>query len=436
MASRKPIFTERIARNLEEYWPINFTVIGSAQWFEESFEAGAAEKLTKIYADEDEAAVDEVVNFLATQKEVGLDTETMGTDRRAGLDPWREGSRLLLLQIGTADRVWIVQPEYIYKFKDLLENKDITFLLHNGVFDYKFILIKYGIEIAKMKDTMISEQILTAGRAGMRVGLADVCRRYKPYRLISKDQRKEFINFKERGNTFSWRMIYYAARDIVLLFPIAEEQKLLLTKLNLIQTSIDEFNLIPCTAQMETGGVYINQKTLEYAIAYWKERQIELEDEIIRIYEEETKGTRKSSLLLIEGVGERMNVGSATQKKKLLKDLGFEVDNIQRDTLKEIDHDVARLLAEYSEVIKITSTYGENLLQRINPATGRLHPEFNQLGLGDLDSKGGVRTASISTGRMSSNFQQMPKPKLRFGLVKDEALINQLNELKRQKTNG
>lgn len=435
MASKKSIFNERICRNLEEHWHINFVVIGSRNWFENSFEDGVVEKLKVIYADEDIKAVEKVIEYLGTQQVLGADSETMGADKRSGLDPWRPDSRLLLLQLGTADQVWIIQPEYVHMFKNLLENPEITFILQNSVFDYKFLHVKYGIEIAKMFDTMINEQILTSGRAGMRVGLADLCRRYKPYRLISKDQRKEFINFQQRGNKFSWQMIYYAARDIVLLFPILEEQYVLLKKYNLTQTASDEFNLLPCTAMMETGGVYINQKTLGYAIAYWKERQIELEDQIIKLYEEEMSGKKSKSLMLIEGVGERIDVGSATQKRKLLRDLGFEVDNIQRETLVGIDHEVARLLGEYSEVIKVTSTYGDNLLKRINPLNGRLHPEFNQLGMGDLDSKGASRTASIATGRYSSNFQQMPKAKTRYAVVKDETLINQLNQIKRQQTN-
>jgi hypothetical protein len=435
MASKKPIFDQRIARNLEEQWHIDYVVVGNHQWFEESFEPGVVEKLKVVYTDTQPEELNKIIQYLGTHTLLGADTETMGADKRAGLDPWRPDSRLLLLQIGTADQVWIIQPEYVPRFKNLLENPEITWLLHNGVFDYKFLLVKYGIKIAKIKDTMISEQVLTAGRAGMRVGLADVCRRYKPYRLISKDQRKEFINFKDRGNKFSLQMIYYAARDIVLLFPISSEQNILLEKFKLTQTTIDEFSLIPCTAMMETGGVYINQKTLGYAIAYWKERQVELEDKIIAIYEAEMSGKKAKNLMLIENVGNRINVGSAIEKKRLLKDLGFEVDNVQRETLKEIDHEVARLLADYSEVIKITSTYGENLLNRINPITGRLHPEFNQLGLGDIESKGAARNASIATGRYSSNFQQLPKPKIRFGVVKNTDLINQLDQLKRQRVN-
>ncbi len=53
MAGKKSVLYERISRNLEEYWPINFVVVGNRNWFETSFEPGVVEKLSVIYADEE-----------------------------------------------------------------------------------------------------------------------------------------------------------------------------------------------------------------------------------------------------------------------------------------------------------------------------------------------------------------------------------------------
>jgi DNA polymerase I-like protein with 3'-5' exonuclease and polymerase domains len=427
---KAPAF-ERIASPIEEYWEVPFVMIGDTNWFNTSFETGALDNVTCINVDTDREEVSKVLLYLSGAGMLGIDTETMGDDKRSGLDPWRADSRLLLFQIGTADSTWIVQPEYVLLFRSVIEDPNIIHILQNAVFDYKFLKAKYKIEIANIYDTMIAEQVITAGRSGMRVSLAEICRRYEPYRLISKDQREEFVNFKNRNYKFSWKMLYYAARDINLLFPIRTNQLTTLQHFQLLQTSTLEFQLIPCTAMMELGGVYINQVTLGHAISYWTSEQVRLETAIIELYQAELKGKKKKNLMLIEGIGETLTVGGPAQKIEILKTFGFKVENAQRETIEGIDHDVARLLAEYSGVMKITSTYGDNLLKRVNPINGRLHPEFNQLGMGEIAA--GAHRDSIATGRYSSDFQQMPRPNPVYAVVTDNELINKLTKMRETK---
>jgi DNA polymerase-1 len=70
------------------------------------------------------------------------------------------------------------------------------------------------------------------------------------------------------------------------------------------------------------------------------------------------------------------------------------------DVLEELaamGHTVPRLLLEYREVSKLLSTYLETLPRQVNPATGRIHTSFNQIG--------------AATGRLSStdpNLQNIP----------------------------
>ena len=70
------------------------------------------------------------------------------------------------------------------------------------------------------------------------------------------------------------------------------------------------------------------------------------------------------------------------------------------DVLEELaamGHAAPRLLLEYREVSKLLSTYLETLPQQVNPATGRIHTSFNQIG--------------AATGRLSStdpNLQNIP----------------------------
>ncbi len=70
------------------------------------------------------------------------------------------------------------------------------------------------------------------------------------------------------------------------------------------------------------------------------------------------------------------------------------------DVLEELaaqGHAVPKLLLEYREVSKLLSTYLETLPAEVNPATGRIHTSFNQIG--------------AATGRLSStepNLQNIP----------------------------
>jgi DNA polymerase-1 len=67
------------------------------------------------------------------------------------------------------------------------------------------------------------------------------------------------------------------------------------------------------------------------------------------------------------------------------------------EELAAMGHAVPRLLLEYREIAKLLSTYLETLPQQVNPATGRIHTSFNQIG--------------AATGRLSSsdpNLQNIP----------------------------
>jgi hypothetical protein len=45
----------------------------------------------------------------------------------------------------------------------------------------------------------LAEQLLTAGRNGLKVGLLDLARRYSPYRIIRKDVRHELKSAVKEG---------------------------------------------------------------------------------------------------------------------------------------------------------------------------------------------------------------------------------------------
>ncbi len=68
---------------------------------------------------------------------------------------------------------------------------------------------------------------------------------------------------------------------------------------------------------------------------------------------------------------------------------GASTDAEVLEELAGMGHAVPRLLLEYREISKLLSTYLDVLPAEVNPATGRIHTSFNQIG--------------AATGRLSSN---------------------------------
>jgi DNA polymerase I len=76
---------------------------------------------------------------------------------------------------------------------------------------------------------------------------------------------------------------------------------------------------------------------------------------------------------------------------------GAELEDVNRYTLRGIDHPLAAALLRYRESNKIVSTYGDAFLDRVDGRTGRIHASFIPLG--------------ASTGRVACrdpNIQNLP----------------------------
>lgn len=409
--SRKGQTIEVTSTALEEHIPVKYVVVGSRSWIDTYFEHDALEGIRQVVVS-GSGDLYKVKEWLDKHNKHYTDTEGTG-----GLNPLHPSTKLLMLQLGNKDLVFVIQPELIPEFKEHLEDPAYLHILQNAVHDWKFILAHYKVHIVNIYDTMLAEQLLTSGRAGMTVNLAAISRRRNPHRIITKAVRNEFIDFQGK---FTKSMVYYAVRDVVLLPDIVEDQVSDLKKLNMWEVATDEFNLVPVTGSMELGGVPFSEKILRLALLYWEKRQIELESQILKLYDKRISDKGTEMKFLLSDMRFEFDVNSPSQKLAALRELGHQIDDVRRDTLETIDDPIAKLLGEYSEALKINSTYGENMIERINPVTKRLQVEFNQLGHGDEVKSG--KATTIATGRYSSDFQQLPRAANRYDLVRGDEL--------------
>jgi DNA polymerase I-like protein with 3'-5' exonuclease and polymerase domains len=272
---------------------------------------------------------------------------------------------------------------------------------------------------------------------GYKVGLADCARRYEPYILISKAVRSLFISLN--NGLMSREMLRYAARDVPLLFPVYREQLKAIERQKLNKVAQLEFDIIPCTAEMELGGVYLDTEKLTLLIKYWVERRANMETEILSIYSKRRRELGKSKLIIPE-MDEIFDLNSNKDKLEALRKLGITLDDVKRSTLLSVDDPLAKMLGEYSGITKMTSTYGDNMLQKINKTTGLWHPRFAQMGAGasESDAGAGENKDTTATGRYVSDAQQFPRKQERYAKeidleLQEEVLVNFSNIINQYK---
>ena len=98
------------------------------------------------------------------------------------------------------------------------------------------------------------------------------------------------------------------------------------------------------------------------------------------------------------GTAKEINFNSPKQVKRVLAEMGHEVESTGIDILEKLDSDFARAMVRYRKTSKLLSSFVEPLPGHINQETGRIHAQFPQMG--------------ADTGRFTCknpNLQQIPK---------------------------
>jgi DNA polymerase I-like protein with 3'-5' exonuclease and polymerase domains len=217
-----------------------------------------------------------------------------------------------------------------------------------------------------------------------------------------------FINLGD--GKITRQMVKYASRDVPLLFPVMRGQLKEFTQHELNFVAQLEFDNIPVAVEMEAGGFYLDQSKLKLLIVYWEQRQAAMEKQILELYSKRMKGDRKVSILPEEWWREVFRLKSNKDKLEAVnRILEVPIHDVKRATMLAANDDVTKLLAEYSNVLKNTSTYGDNMLKKINEKTGLCYPRFAQMGSGGASGDGRDNKETTATGRWVGDAQQYPR---------------------------
>jgi DNA polymerase-1 len=310
-------------------------------------------------------------------KRVFIDSET------TGLDPF--SAELVLVQLLAGNQIFLIdvgaipadhRKAFFYDgMERILEDESILKVFHNGLFDMKFLKYRLfdnnGIRFVHLFDTMLAEQLLTAGvsQRGDH-SLKALCRKYLKIEL-DKGLQTSFVP----GQPFTAEQIRYASDDVKHLEAIFTIQAGAIAKAGLTDIALLEFGIIPAVVNIELAGVHLDIGKLEKMKAGLLKDESRIEKELNDIIK--AAGHIKQSEMFD---GSAINFKSPVQVQQLLSDFGFDVSGTGIEIIEKINHPFAAALVEYRKVSKLLSSFGDKLPKHIHEKTGRIHPEFFQLG--------------------------------------------------------
>jgi DNA polymerase I-like protein with 3'-5' exonuclease and polymerase domains len=333
------------------------------------------------------------IETLSNQPALGLDTET--TD----LDPFT--SRLRLIQLAAPDKVFIIdldafqngnlaKSETLEPLRRLLEAQRPIKIAHNAKFDAKFIKHNLGVDLGGLFDTLLASQLVGAGDIEERHGLEAVSVRYLS-EAVDKTERLSNWDFE-----LSEAQLEYAARDAAVLLPLREKLIERLKSESLVKVAQLEFECVMPVVDIELAGFFMHKDRWLEQLGIVEKRREELAEELQSILaEESSQGT-----LFGGPQREDINLDSHQQLTQALNRLGIPVPDSTRNWKMQplaAQYPVIATLLEYRTVQKALTSYGENMIELINPVTKRLHADFRQIG--------------APTGRFACtnpNIQQVP----------------------------
>lgn len=369
-------------------------------------------------------SVEESLRLLNPLTIVGLDTETQG------FSPFLK--KLLLLQLGNRDFQVVIDCTTVdvTLYKEYLES-DRLFIGWNLKFDVKF-LFYHGIVPTKLYDGFIAEKMRWLGYpSGMHsLSLKSAGENYLGIEL-DKSIRGEIIWRKELTD----EIIIYSANDVKYLEDIMNKQlEILIPRGQKLALEVENRAILP-TAYFEFCGVNLDTEKWKAKMAKDQEAlnkaKERLDNFVVDMYKEDKSFSKfikivEPDLFGFSKAGPACNINWNSSKQVILflESLGFKLETKDKATggiKKSVDatviegqknvHPIAEVYLNFKAAQKVTSTYGQNFLDLINPVTGRLHTSFNQIGTDTHRySSGGGEDKEVIPGKKVPlvNLQNLP----------------------------
>lgn len=352
-------------------------------------------------------SAEEALELLAPLSVVELDTETMG------LDPYTK--ELLTVQLGCAEFQVVIDCTSvdIHLFKEYMENPQRMFLGWNIKFDLKFLYHQRIVPL-RVYDGYLAEKLLWLGYPA---GMHEMSLKAASINYLGVDMDKS-VRGKIIQTGLTEDIIVYAAGDVSYLGRIRDKQLIELEKKGLLKAIDFENEFVKCLAYIEYCGAKLDIDKWKIKMATDLNNLEKYEAELNEWVKESEYSSKYCSVNiqgdLFNGFDTKprchINWTSSQQVIPLFEELGLNLKVLDKKTKhykKSVDIKVVEpqasksplipIYIKYKKAAIIVNTFGQKFLNLINPVTGRIHANFNQLG--------------TDTGRLSStepNLQNLP----------------------------
>ncbi|GAB3643050.1 DNA polymerase I [Spirosoma arcticum] len=333
-----------------------------------------------------------LIEYLSLQTSLCFDSET------TAIDPVEADLVGLSFAYRAGEAFYVPVPTHraeaqavVDEFKPVFENPLIEKIGQNLKYDL-LMLKKYGVDVqGKLFDTMIAHYLI---EPEMRHNMDMMAMTYLNYQPV---EIEALIGKKGKGQLTMrdvdvQKVVEYAGEDadITLQLRDAFAPRLEKDGLNKLFDQV-EMPLVQVLTDLELEGITLDTNALADLSATLDVDMKQVQQEIFEI------------------AGGPFNIGSPKQLGEILFDQ-LKLDKNAKKTKTgqyatgeeilsklEAEHEIARKILDYRELIKLKNTYVDALPLLISKRTGRIHTSFNQ--------------AVASTGRLSSanpNLQNIP----------------------------
>lgn len=299
--------------------------------------------------------------LLLRGRPVAIDFETNG------LQP-KTASIFLCALSQEPGRAWVFDPrgKDLSRFRALLSG--LPLIAHNAIFEESFIREHYGVEPRIAFDTMLAQQLVTAGDRSRGAGLDDCARSYLGIEL-SKAERSLFPRMHPDSPVTN-AQVAYVAGDVAVLLPLEAALRSELERHALTEVYERlELPLVPILARHVLEGVPVDR------------------DRVLALREHLEAERAELEVALREVAPELVEIWSSNEKLKayLVRQYGWKLESVDKPALEaalaglDPGSPAARsvaLVLGLRHADKMLSTYVTPLLyEGPHPAAGRIVPE-------------------------------------------------------------
>jgi len=294
---------------------------------------------------------------------------------------------------GLDGKIYIVED--IDLVKEILEDRDKTFIMHNASFEYK-VLFQKGIKMkGKIYDTMLMAGLINQNRDRSFFGLKNLAKQYLKY--------KYFRLIPDLKNIESCPYIYeYNAEDVYVTRELYKLLTNLLTEkqMNFVDKVLS--SAIKVISEIEMIGIMIDKEKVNSISNMVKSKSQEVEEKLKQIANMDMRSSVQIGKFIEAELNNELETKDIveTSRTESLKQLSvdeFTLTEIRKRTKNEKVKEFISLLLEYRKWEKMQQTFLKNFIKYLS-ADSRIRAKYDLMG---------TRSGRLSSS--SPNLQNIPK---------------------------